>query len=42
VYFNQSATSTVQLPSSIQTGQYIVTIETAEHIWNKKLIVKQD
>lgn len=42
VYFNQSATSKVQLPSSIQTGQYIVTIETAEHIWNKKLIVKQD
>jgi PKD repeat protein len=42
VYFNQGASSTVKLPSSIQTGQYIVTIETAEHIWNKKLIVKQD
>jgi hypothetical protein len=42
VYFNQGVSSTVELPSSIQTGQYIVTIETAEHIWNKKLIVKQD
>ena len=42
VYYNQAASSTVKLPSTIQTGQYIVTIETAEHIWNKKLIVKQD
>jgi hypothetical protein len=42
VYYNQAASSTVKLPSTIHTGQYIVTIETAEHIWNKKLIVKQD
>ena len=39
VYFNEKSSSLVNLPSTLRDGQYIITIETESHIWNKKLVI---
>ncbi len=39
VYFNEKSSTLVNLPSAIRDGQYIITIETKSHIWNKKLVI---
>lgn len=42
VYFGEHTNSKIQLPTSIQTGQYMLTIETSNKIWNRKLMIQQN